>query len=306
MNRLLAIVGPTGTGKSRLALHLAQAFNGEIVSADSRQIYRHMDIGVAKPAEEELSLAPHHLINIINPDEGFSLAQYQQMAYAAIKDIQQRQRLAILAGGSGLYVWSVVEGWQLPRVAPTPEYRHSLEKRAAGAGREELYRELERVDPPAAQSIGRHNVRRIIRALEVYHESGIPFSRLQKKEDPAFKTLIIGLTTERKELYRRIDSRIDGMVEQGMVEEVKGLSAMGYHPDLPAMSSIGYRQIGQFLQGELTRKEAIQRVKFATHRFIRQQYNWFRLTDWRIQWFDIREEIEPAVTGLVAEFVRAE
>ena len=306
MNRLVAIVGPTGTGKSRLALRLAQAFHGEIVSADSRQICRHMDIGVAKPTTVELSLVPHHLIDIINPDEDFSLAQYQQLAYAAIKDIQQRQRLAILVGGSGLYVWSVVEGWRIPPVAPALEYRQDLEKRAAGVGREELYRELERVDSSAAEKIGRHNVRRIIRALEVYYSSGTPFSRLQKKETPAFNTLIIGLTTERKELYRRIDARIDLMVEQGLVEEIKRLVDMGYHLDLPAMSSIGYRQIGLFLRGETTREEAVRHVKFATNRLIRHQYNWFQLTDKRIQWFDIRKDIDAEVINLVAEFIGAE
>ena len=183
MNRLLAVVGPTGIGKSRLALHLAQAFDGEIVSADSRQLYRYMDIGTAKPTREELSLVPHHLINIVNPDEDFSLAQYQQLAYEAIADIQKRDRLAILVGGSGLYVWAVLEGWKIPRVAPDLKLRRSLE----GVEKKELYAELAKVDPVAAQRIDPGNVRRIIRALEVYKGAEVPFSRLQLKTKPLYE-----------------------------------------------------------------------------------------------------------------------
>ena len=153
MNRLVAIVGPTGIGKSQLALRLAQTFNGEIVNADSRQVYRHMDIGTAKLSPKELSLVPHHLINIVNPDEGFSLAQYQELAYRAINDIGQRHKLALLVGGSGLYVWSVLEGWGIPQVPPDPEFRRNLEEKAAKLGADELYQELKKVDPVAAQTI---------------------------------------------------------------------------------------------------------------------------------------------------------
>jgi tRNA dimethylallyltransferase len=303
MNHLVAVVGPTGTGKSRLALHLAQVFNGEIVSADSRQIYRYMNIGTAKPILEELSLVPHHLIDIVNPDEDFSLAQYQQLAYEAFEDIQQRNKLALLVGGSGLYVWSVLEAWDIPQVPPDPEFRHSLEKRASEIGKEKLYYELREVDPVAAQRIDPRNVRRTIRALEVHRATGVPFSRLQQKKTPPFRTLIIGLAADRGELYRRIDSRIDEMIKQGLVEETKKLLAMGYNFDLPAMSSIGYKQIGMFLRRELILTTAIQQIKFETHRFVRRQYNWFRLTDTRIQWFDIQESIDSEITALVSEFI---
>ncbi|MFC1908065.1 tRNA (adenosine(37)-N6)-dimethylallyltransferase MiaA, partial [Chloroflexota bacterium] len=197
MNHLVAIVGPTGIGKSRLALHLAQNFDGEIVSADSRQVYRYMDIGTAKPGREELSLVHHHLINIINPDEDFSLAQYQEAVYRAISDIHQRNRLPVLVGGSGMYVWSVLEGWGIPQVPPDLEFRHSLEEKATQVGRDKLYQELMEIDPEAAQRIDRHNVRRIVRALEVYRRAQIPFSQLQHKKAPPFNTLIIGLTTDR-------------------------------------------------------------------------------------------------------------
>jgi len=306
MNRLLAIVGPTGVGKSQLALRLAQTFDGEIVSADSRQVYRHMDIGTAKPARQELSLVPHHLIDIVNPDEGFSLAQYQRLAYRAIDDIQQRNKLALLVGGSGLYVWSVLEGWGIPQVPPDPELRHSLEKKAAEVGKDELYQELMKVDPIAAQRIDWRNVRRVIRAVEVHRGTETPFSQLQHKQAPPFNTLIIGLTADRAELYRRIDLRVDEMIKQGLIEEVKKLVNMGYDFNLPAMSGIGYKQIGMFLKGELTLAAAIQQIKFETHRFVRHQYTWFQLKDDRILWFDIQGKVESEITTLLTKFMRGE
>ncbi len=306
MNRLVAIVGPTGVGKSRLAFRLAQDFKGEIVSADSRQVYRLMDIGTAKPGRQELSLVPHHLIDIVNPDEDFSLAQYQHLAYQAIAGIQEQSKLPLLVGGSGLYIWAVLEGWEIPQVPPDPEFRHSLEEKAASGGTDELYQELVRVDPVAAGRIDRHNVRRIIRALEVCRSTGFPFSQLQHKKAPPFDALIIGLTADRAELYRRIDARVDRMVELGLVEEVGKLVNMGYDFNLPAMSGIGYKQIGMFLSGELTLESAIPQIKFETHRFVRHQYNWFRLGDKRIKWFDIAGEVESKVRAQVARFISGE
>ncbi len=301
MSRLIAIVGPTGTGKSQAAFHLAQVLKGEIVSADSRQVYRYMDIGTAKPGLEELALVPHHLINIVNPDDDFSLAQYQELAYGVINDIQQRNKLPLLVGGSGLYVWSVLEGWGIPKVPPDPEFRHSLEEKVAKVGEYELYHELEQIDPVAAQRIDPRNVRRTIRALEVHRGSLSP--QLQQKKTPPFNTLIIGLTAERAKLYRQVDSRVDEMIRQGLVEETKKLLAMGFHHNLPAMSSVGYKQIGNFLKGELTLAAAIQQIKFETHRLIRHQYNWFRLTDERIQWFDIQGKVDSEIATSVAKFV---
>ncbi|MFC2035713.1 tRNA (adenosine(37)-N6)-dimethylallyltransferase MiaA [Chloroflexota bacterium] len=303
MNHLVAIVGPTAIGKSRLALRLAQNFNGEIVSADSRQIYRHMDIGTAKSGQQELFLVPHHLTDMVNPDEDFSLAQYQQLAYQAINEIQQRNKLALLVGGSGLYVWVVLEGWGIPQVPPDPEFRRSLERKVAMGEANELYQELIEVDSVAAQRIDKRNIRRVIRALEVYRCTGIPFSRLQYKEVPPFNVLIIGLTTDRVELYRRIDSRVDRMMGQGLVEEVRKLVKMGYGFNLPAMSGIGYKQIGMFLRDELTLQSANQLIKYETHRFVRHQYNWFRLRDNRIQWFDIGSEVDSKITARVSEFI---
>ncbi|MFC1995885.1 tRNA (adenosine(37)-N6)-dimethylallyltransferase MiaA [Chloroflexota bacterium] len=304
MNRLVVIVGPTGVGKSKLALHLAKTFNGEIVSADSRQVYCHMDIGTAKPSQKELSLVPHHLINIVNPDEDFSLAQYQELAYRTIDDIQRRDKLALLVGGSGLYIWSVLEGWGIPPVPPHPEFRHSMEEKAARIGKDELYQELMEVDPVAAQKIDRNNVRRVIRALEVYENTDNPFSRLQYKQVTSFNKLIIGLTMDRAELYRRIDLRVDGMIERGLVEEVEKLVNTGYGFNLPAMSGIGYKQIGMFLRGELALATVTQQIKFETHRFVRHQYNWFQLKDDRIRWFDVQSRVDSKITASLAGFVR--
>ena len=302
MKRLVAIVGPTATGKSRLALHMAQELHAEIVSADSRQVYRHMDIGTAKPTPEELSAVPHHLISIIDPDEDFSLAQYQQLAGEAIDNIQQRGKLPLLVGGSGLYIWAVLEGWQIPRVPPDTEFRKQLEKQAVEGGGEQLYQELVRVDPTAAQRVDPQNVRRVIRALEI-SQHGPSTSELRSKGAAPYDYLIIGLTTDRKELYQRTDMRVDAMIKQGLVDEVKRLVEAGYAFDLPAMSGIGYRQIGMCLRGELELPQAIERIKVETHRLVRQQYNWFRLKDERIHWLDITGDIESEAKRLVTDFV---
>ncbi|MFH1031518.1 MAG: tRNA (adenosine(37)-N6)-dimethylallyltransferase MiaA [Chloroflexota bacterium] len=303
MNRLIAIVGPTGIGKSKLALRLAQKFNGEIINADSRQVYRYMDIGTAKLSPEDLALVPHRLISIVNPDEEFSLAQYHQLAYHAISDVQERNKLPLLVGGSGLYIWTVLEGWQIPQIPPDPEFRRSLAEKVDTTGVEELYQELKKVDSESAQKIDPRNTRRVIRALEVYRISGIPFSQLQQKQPPPFDTLILGLTIDRTELYRRIDLRVNEMIKQGLVEEVKKLADMGYDFDLPAMSGIGYKQIGMFLKGEVTLESAIAQIKFETHRFVRRQYNWFRPSDKRIKWFDVKTEAETDIITLASEFL---
>jgi tRNA dimethylallyltransferase len=261
-----------------------------------------LDTGTAKPTPSELSLVRHHLVNIAYPDDDFDLAQYHQLAYAAIKDILERSRLPILVGGSGLYVWAVLEGWEIPSVPPDHKLRDSLARKAAEVGGDELYHELEQIDPAAARRIDPRNLRRTIRALEV-NRAGTRFSQPQSRKALPFRTLIIGLTMDRKELYRRLDSRIDQMIEQGWVEETKKLLDMGYDSNLPALSSIGYQQITKFLNGELTLATAIQQVKYHTHRFVRHQYNWFRLTDTRIKWFDMQGEIGPEIADLVKDFI---
>ena len=303
MKSLVAIIGPTGIGKSKTALHLAQYFDSEVMSADSRQVYRHMDIGTAKPSPQELSLVPHHLMDIVDPDEDFNLAQYQRLACQVIADIQQRNKLPLLVGGSGLYAWSVLEDWQIPEVPPDFEYRQSLEEKAKKMGKDELYQKLVKVDPIAAQKIDKHNIRRVIRALEVHQRTGASSSQLQRKNALKFGTLIIGLTANRSELYRRIDVRLDEMIGKGLVEETKKLLEMGYSLELPSMSGIGYKQIGMFLKDEMSLDAAIQQIKYETHRFVRHQYNWFRLKDDRIRWFDIQSKPEPEIAELLSNFI---
>jgi tRNA dimethylallyltransferase len=305
MNRLIAIVGPTGIGKSRLAIRLAGIFQGEIVSADSRQVYRFMDIGTAKPTPREMATIPHHLIDIINPDEEFSLALFQQLANKAINDIQRRGRIPFLVGGTGLYVRAVLEGWQIPAILPDRDFRYNIEKKISEQSIDEIYQELVIADPDAAAKIDRRNVRRMIRALEVHAKAGKAFSQLGGKVAPDFIPYIIGLTAERSELYRRVDRRVDEMVERGLISEVENLLKSGYDLSLPAMSGIGYRQIGQYLKGEMTPAEAIQKIKTETHRFIRHQYAWFRLTDETIHWYDAdewdKQNIEKAIEDFLNE-----
>jgi tRNA dimethylallyltransferase len=302
MKKIIAIVGPTGIGKSNLAIRLCQKINSEIISADSRQVYRFMDIGTAKPDIEERALIPHNLIDIINPDESFSLAEYQQLCKLLIDDMHGRNIVPFLVGGSGQYVWAVLEGWNIPKVIPDIEYRDMLEKKAAEIGKEELYRELQSVDPEAAARIDASNVRRVIRALEIAGNA-IDDKTRQRNKNPVYDALIIGLTTSRDEIYRRIDDRIDTMIENGLVEEVKELVKRGYKLDLPSMSAIGYKQIGMFLKGELSLEEAIQQIKYETHRYVRNQYNWFKLKDDRIKWFDIQNDIESDIIKSIKDFM---
>jgi len=243
------------------------------------------------------------LINIINPDDDFSLATYQELAYQAIDNIHLRGRLPFLVGGTGLYVKAVLEGWQIPRVSPDQKFRYNIEKSTSDGKIDELYQELIAADPDAAAKIDRRNVRRVIRALEVHARTGQAFSRLGRKTPPAFTSLIIGLTADRPELYRIVDRRVDKMIEQGLVNEVENLLKRGYDLSLPSMSSIGYKQIGQYLNGELTLDEAIQKIKTETHRFIRHQYAWFRLTDEKIRWFDIKQTQNKEIERTVKEFL---
>jgi len=301
MRPLITILGPTAVGKSSLALELCRELNGEIVSADSRQVYRYMDIGTAKPSQEEQALVPHHLIDVVDPDQDFSLALYQKIALEAIDDIERRGKLSFLVGGSGLYVWSLVEGWRIPQVPPDPDYRQELEARARSEGGEDLYNELKKLDPAAAERIDPRNIRRVIRALEVCRQ-GAAFSRLGDKK-PFFYPLIIGLTTERADLYQRIDTRVDTMIKEGLLKEAKCLVDKGYGFYLPAMSGLGYRQIGSFLKGEIDLPTAIEKIKFETHRFARRQYSWFRSGDERIHWFDIRNDFKEDVYSLIHGFL---
>jgi tRNA dimethylallyltransferase len=304
MSQLLGIVGPTGVGKSQFGIQLAQSLGGEIVNADSRQVYRYMDIGTSKPTPQERAIVPHHLFDVVSPNENFSLGQYQQLAVRAIEDIQQRGKLPIVVGGSGQYVWAVLEGWGVPKVAPNLDFRREMQERADMGESDKLHEELSEVDPEAAERIDPRNVRRTIRALEVFNETETPISRLQRREAPPSEIFVIGLTADREELYRRIDLRVDGMIEQGLVDEVKRLVSRGFDFNMPALSSIGYRQIGQFLRNELTLPGAIQQIKFETHRLARQQYTWFREEDTRIHWFDIQRSPSSELMAPLKKFLK--
>ena len=273
MDLLVAVVGPTAVGKTELAVRLAARFNGEIIGADSRQVYRGMDIGTAKPSPEELARVPHHLIDIIDPDEEFSLGLFLRRARSITKDI--------------LYVRAMLEGWDVPAISPDTEFRYNRERQARETGPDDLYAELSRVDPAAAAHIDPRNVRRVIRALEVHARTGQAFSDLGRRQPPAFASYTIGLTASRTELYRRADERVDRMVAGGFMDEVRRLLERGYGRSMPSMSGIGYRQIAEVIGGETALEEAVRKIKTATHRFIRHQYGWFRLDDATIHWYDI-------------------
>ena len=301
MKPLIAIVGPTAVGKTAVSLVLAEALDGEIVSADSRQVYRGMDIGTAKATAEEQARARHHLIDIRDPDQTISLGEFQELAAAAIAAIHARGRLPFLVGGTGQYVRAVVEGWQTPRVPPQPELRAELEKLAEQEGKEVVFAQLQALDPVAAERIDPRNLRRVIRAIEVTRVSGRPFSSQQTKQPPAWRILQIGLTRPREKLYARADARLEQMFAQGFVEEVQRLLEAGYSPDLPSFSSLGYREVAEYLAGERDLEETKALIRRRTRQFIRRQYGWFRLSDPRIHWFDLEEVDADAIL----DFVRA-
>jgi len=292
VNPLITVVGPTAVGKTAISLLLARVLHGEIVSADSRQVYREMDIGTAKVTPEEQGDIPHHLIDIRNPDETISLGEYKELADAAIVDILARGRLPMLVGGTGQYVRAVLEGWQIPRVPPQPELRRELEELAERAGKEAVFARLQELDPASAKTIDYRNLRRVIRAIEVTLVAGRPFSELQTKQPPPWRIVQIGLTRPREALYARADARIEAMFDAGWVEEVQRLLARGYTPDLPSFGSLGYREVAAYLAGEYDLEEAKARIRKATRNFIRRQYNWFRLSNPDIHWFDL-EEVGP-------------
>lgn len=303
---LLVILGPTAVGKTELAIRAALAFDGEIVNADSRQIYRSMDIGTAKPTAAQRAQVPHHLIDLVDPDENLTAAEFQQLATDAITGISTRGKLPILAGGTGQYLTAVVEGWTIPKVPPNPELRASLEQYAATHGAEALHERLRQADPAAAAAIHVNNIRRVIRALEVIEMTGQPFSQQRRKTPPPYETLQLGLTMERDALYERADQRIDTMMQMGFLEEVRELLKRGYARDLPSMSGLGYAQLATALCGEITLDEAVRQTKTATHDFIRRQYTWFRGHDSGIIWYDC--SVTPLSEALkrVGEWLAAE
>jgi tRNA dimethylallyltransferase len=274
--QVLFIVGQTAVGKSALALEAAIQYGGEVISADSRQIYRHMDIGTAKPTTAEQSLVQHHLIDVALPDAWYSLAMFRTDALRAIASCVERGVLPIVAGGTGQYLAALLEGWTVPELPPSEELRAQLEADAVRDGHEALHARLARLDPDAAANIHTTNVRRIVRALEVCIGTGKPFSSLTTKAELTFEPTVVWLQMPSEELYQRIDARVDAMVAHGLVGEVQSLVTAGYGWELPAMSGIGYRELQPYLAGECSLAEAVQRIKFDTHAFARRQSTWFR------------------------------
>lgn len=301
---LVVVLGQTAVGKTALSIHLAQALAGEIVCADSRQVYIGMDIGAAKPTPEEQALVPHHLLNVVRPDERLSLAIYQASAYRAIDDILARGKLPLLVGGTGQYISAVIEGWGIPEVAPNPALRVELEGYAAAHSPQALHDRLARHDPVAAARIHPNNVRRVVRALEVFLESGRPISELQDKTPPPYRIQQIGLARTRTDLHQRIDARIDQMMADGLLAEVQALLDAGYSRKLPAMSGLGYAQLSAYLQDEVSLETALQAIRKETRDFARRQDVWFRKYNREARWFEMAEIAAQTIIGFAQTFLR--
>ncbi|GAB4501188.1 MAG: tRNA (adenosine(37)-N6)-dimethylallyltransferase MiaA [Anaerolineales bacterium] len=298
---LIVLVGPTAVGKSALAVELAEQLNGEVISADSRYFYRGMDIGAAKPSRVEMRGVPHHLIDVAEPDETWSLAQFQQAALNVIAEIHARGRIPLLVGGSGQYIRAVTQGWTPPEVPPNPRLRAALENLAQANGPDWLHDKLKLLDPLAAERIDARNVRRNVRALEVIFSTGKAFSRQGGQSEPPFALFQAGIIRPREELYRRIDARIESMFAQGFLEEVRGLLERGFSPALPSMSAIGYREAAAVLRGEMSLEEAKIQMKRITRIFVRRQSNWFKADDTQIHWFRGDEDGAEKIAGVIRE-----
>lgn len=282
---LLVIVGPTAAGKTGLGIQVARKKDGEIVSADSAQVYRNLDVGTAKPAEEERKEVPHHLIDIVEPMEEFSVALYQELADRAIQDIYRREKLPILVGGTGLYVKAVVDRFAFTSRGKDEELRKRLHQLAETRGNDFLYRELCRVDPESAQKISSSDRKRMVRALEVYYAEGRPISQQKKATESRvspYRLVYTGLDLPREQLYYRINTRVERMIENGLLEEVKGL-LQRYSPCCRGLQVLGYRQMVNYLQGELDWVTAVEEIKKETRRLAKRQLTWFR-RDPRINW----------------------
>ena len=298
---VIFLVGPTGAGKSALAVELALRRNGEIVSADSRLLYRGFDIGTDKPSPAVRTRVPHHLIDVTDADQPWSLAEYKTAAQECISQIRARNRLPLLVGGTGQYIFALVEGWDIPPVAPTPELRLRLEERVAAEGLAFLTAELAELDPAAAAKIDPRNARRVIRALEVVLSTGKPFSAQRTRGEIAFQPFLIGLNRPRPELYSLADARIDRMFHAGWVEEVRALLDKGYSSRLPAFSALGYGPIVRHLRGELTLAECVVEIRRATRVLIRHQANWFRPDDPQIHWLSAGPDVGDQADQLIRQ-----
>ena len=298
---VIFIVGPTASGKTDAGIRLAKLIGGEIVSADSRYLYRGMDIGTAKPTVEERQGIPHWLIDVADPDETWSLSLFQKASAEAILDIHSRGKIPILVGGTGQYMRAILEGWSIPEGEPDHRLRKVLEDWGREIGAGELYHKLALLDPEAAAKIEWQNMRRTIRALEVIMTTGKKFSAQRTVTESPYEAMIYGMKRDRTELYHRIDTRVDQMIQQGLVEETAALLAKGYPETLPSMSAIGYKEICDYLHGKTGLEEAAQLIKFRTHNYVRRQVNWFKPNDPQIRWItpDQIESVVPELDGKV-------
>ncbi len=296
------LVGPTGVGKTEIALELADLLGAEIVSADSRQIYRYLDIGTAKPPPQALQRIPHHFIDILNPGEDYNAGFFARDARRVIAEIFARGRLPLVVGGSGLYVRALVDGFYDSEVRD-PAVKRALHERARREGAPQLHRELASVDPETAARLHPNDTQRIVRALEVYTLTGKPFSELLHSGNvPAeFQPIFVGLTRHRKELYDRIEARVDKMLEQGLVQEVRRLQEKGYGPHLNALQTVGYQEVFRYLAGDLTEAEMVAEIKKNTRRYAKRQLTWFR-RDARVEWVDLSRmgTLSDAVARILA------
>lgn len=301
--RLIFILGPTAVGKTEISIIVAQQINAEIISLDSRQVYRHMDIGTAKPTSEEQQHVPHHLIDFVEPDQSFTVADYQKLADKKVQEISRRGKQPVFVGGSGLYFRAVVDGlFEGP--GADQELRAKLREEAQKFGREKLHQRLALIDPETAEKVHPNDLVRVIRALEVYEKTSEPISKLQHQwdeEPPRYDFVAVGLNRPRKLLYQRIERRVDEMIEKGLIEEVKRLLER-YPRDCRAMQSFGYSEIASYLNGEIGLQEAIELTCRRTRRFAKRQLTWFRNDD-RIRWLDLSQfqSANEAVEELIRE-----
>ena len=300
------IVGPTAVGKTEISIQLAERLDGEIVSADSRLFYRGMDIGTAKPTLEERRSVPHHLIDVADPRDSWSLALFQQAAAEAIAGIHSRGHLPLLVGGTGQYIHAVTHGWMPPVTSPDAHLRAELEARAESLGYQALYEELQSLDPTAAEKIDPRNVRRTVRALEVIRLTGRKFSEQRGQTESLYRLLTIGLIRPRPELYTRVDARIEAMFAAGLLDEVRHLLAAGLSPDLPTMSAIGYRECISVLAGRMDVEQAKVEMRRLTRIFIRRQANWFKLDDPSIHWFEAGKARVEEIEKIIRAFLEVE
>ncbi|PLR77103.1 tRNA (adenosine(37)-N6)-dimethylallyltransferase MiaA [Bacillus sp. V3-13] len=287
--KLIVLIGPTAVGKTKLSIELAKKYNGEIISGDSMQIYKGMDIGTAKITKEEMNGIPHHLIDIKNPDEPFSAAEFQVLVRAKITEISSRNKLPMIVGGTGLYIQAAIFDYQFSDAPSDESFRKQLEEFARREGNEALYDKLHDVDPVSAERIHPNNTRRIIRALEIYHCTGKTMSDLQSSQVPEvlYETALIGLTMERARLYDRINQRVDEMVKAGLIEEVEHLYSRGLR-DCQSIQAIGYKELYDYFDGKVTVDEAIENLKQNSRRYAKRQLTWFR-NKLNVEWFDMTD-----------------